>query len=42
VTLRDAPAGTGVLFRRTDIVGRDPLIPARWDRVEITPSTRES
>jgi UDP-3-O-[3-hydroxymyristoyl] N-acetylglucosamine deacetylase len=37
VTLRDAPAGTGVLFRRTDIVGRDPLIPARWDRVEITP-----
>lgn len=37
VTLREAPAGTGVLFRRTDIVGRDPLIPARWDRVEITP-----
>ncbi len=37
VTLREAPAGTGVLFRRTDVVGRDPLVPARWDRVEITP-----
>lgn len=37
VTLRDAPAGSGVVFRRTDIVGRDPVVPARWDRVEITP-----
>lgn len=37
VTLRDAPAGTGVVFRRADVVGRDPLVPARWDRVEITP-----
>jgi UDP-3-O-[3-hydroxymyristoyl] N-acetylglucosamine deacetylase len=26
-----------VLFRRTDVVGRDPLVPARWDRVEISP-----
>jgi UDP-3-O-[3-hydroxymyristoyl] N-acetylglucosamine deacetylase len=26
-----------VLFRRTDVVGRDPVIPARWDRVEISP-----
>lgn len=37
VTLREAPAGTGVTFRRTDVVGRDPLVAARWDRVEISP-----
>ena len=37
VTLREAPAGTGVVFRRTDVVGRDPLVAARWDRVEISP-----
>ena len=37
VTLREAPAGTGVIFRRTDVVGRDPQVAARWDRVEISP-----
>ena len=37
VTLREAPAGTGVVFRRTDVVGRDAVVPARWDRVEISP-----
>ena len=37
VTLREAVAGTGILFRRTDVVGADPLIPARWDRVQVSP-----
>lgn len=33
MTLQPAPAGTGILFRRTDVTGSDPLIPARHDRV---------
>lgn len=37
VTLREAPAQTGVLFRRADVVGRDPVVPARWDRVQVSP-----
>lgn len=36
-TLREAPAGSGVTFRRLDVVGRDPVVPARWDLVELAP-----
>jgi len=33
LTLRPAPRGAGIFFRRTDITGDDQLIPARWDHV---------
>ncbi len=33
MTLLPAPAGAGVVFRRIDIIGADPLVPARWDTV---------
>lgn len=36
VTLRPAPAGTGLAFRRTDLSGIDPVVPALWDRVGST------
>ena len=35
--LRPAPAGTGVVFRRTDGTLRDRAIPALWDRVASSP-----
>lgn len=34
--LHPAPAGHGIVFRRTDVKGANPRITARWDRV--TPS----
>lgn len=33
VTLCPAPANHGIVFRRSDVIGRNPLVPARWDRV---------
>jgi len=36
MTLYPADPGTGVVFVRTDIKGRDPVIPARYDRVVDT------
>ncbi|WP_093966268.1 UDP-3-O-acyl-N-acetylglucosamine deacetylase [Actibacterium lipolyticum] len=36
MVVRPASAEYGIWFRRTDVVGVDPLIPARWDAV--TPS----
>ncbi len=36
LVLKPAPAGTGVSFRRTDITGKDTLIPARADSVSDT------
>lgn len=35
--VRPASAEYGIWFRRTDVVGADPLIPARWDVVEQVP-----
>jgi len=32
-----APRDHGVVFRRSDIRGRDALVPARWDLVDQTP-----
>ena len=37
MTIRPAPAGQGVLFRRTDVTGADPVIAARWDNVVPSP-----
>jgi UDP-3-O-[3-hydroxymyristoyl] N-acetylglucosamine deacetylase len=37
MTLRPAPAGQGVLFRRTDDVSGNPIVPALWDRVIVSP-----
>lgn len=37
VTVRPAPADSGIVFRRTDPDGRGPDLPARWDRVVQTP-----
>ncbi len=36
MVVKPAPAGHGVVFRRTDVTGADPLVPAIWDAV--TPS----
>lgn len=33
MTVRPASADYGIWFRRTDIDGADPLVPARWDAV---------
>jgi UDP-3-O-[3-hydroxymyristoyl] N-acetylglucosamine deacetylase len=33
MTLNPAPAGTGIVFRRTDVQGAGAEIPARWDNV---------
>ncbi|WP_017927327.1 UDP-3-O-acyl-N-acetylglucosamine deacetylase [Limimaricola hongkongensis] len=37
LTLRPASAGHGIVFRRTDVVGIDARVPARWDLVQISP-----
>jgi UDP-3-O-[3-hydroxymyristoyl] N-acetylglucosamine deacetylase len=37
LTIRPAPADHGVVFRRTDIALGDRLVPALWDRVELSP-----
>ncbi|PRY95569.1 UDP-3-O-[3-hydroxymyristoyl] N-acetylglucosamine deacetylase [Hasllibacter halocynthiae] len=34
--LRPAPADHGIWFRRTDVSGRDPMVPALWDVVTPT------
>jgi UDP-3-O-[3-hydroxymyristoyl] N-acetylglucosamine deacetylase len=36
MTVRPAGLGHGIWFRRTDVTGADPMVPARWDAV--TPS----
>ncbi len=36
ITIAPAEAGTGILFRRTDVTDRDADIPATWDRVTDT------
>lgn len=36
VTVRPAPANSGIIFLRTDIENNDPRIPAQWDRVVDT------
>lgn len=33
VTVRSAAAGHGIWFRRTDVTGADPMVPALWDAV---------
>ena len=33
MTIRPAPAGTGIVFHRIDVTDRDPVVPARWDAV---------
>lgn len=33
MTIRPASAEYGIWFRRTDVTGRDALVPARWDAV---------
>lgn len=37
MTIHPAPAGQGVLFRRTDVVSGNRLVPALWDLVIISP-----
>jgi len=37
MTVNPADAGTGVVFRRSDVTSKDPLVPAQWDRVVISP-----
>jgi UDP-3-O-[3-hydroxymyristoyl] N-acetylglucosamine deacetylase len=36
MTLRPAPASSGIVFIRTDVTDRDNVIPALWDRVVDT------
>lgn len=36
LTIHPAPAGTGIVFVRSDITDRDNVIPARWDHVVDT------
>ena len=36
LTLRPAPAGSGVVFCRIDVADRDQRVPATWDRVSDT------
>jgi len=36
LTLLPAGADNGIWFRRSDVTGRDPMIPARWDHVVDT------
>lgn len=36
ITLRPAEAGHGIRFRRTDVTGADPVVPARYDAVSDT------
>lgn len=37
MTVRPAPAGQGIVFRRMDVTGHDPVVPALWDRVIVSP-----
>ncbi|SEM53252.1 UDP-3-O-[3-hydroxymyristoyl] N-acetylglucosamine deacetylase [Loktanella fryxellensis] len=37
MTLRPAPADTGVLFHRTDAAGQGARLPALWHNVEVSP-----
>lgn len=37
MTVHPASAEYGIWFRRTDVLGVDNLIPARWDVVEVSP-----
>lgn len=37
VTVHPAPTDHGIVFRRSDVTGADPMVPARWDLVEQTP-----
>jgi UDP-3-O-[3-hydroxymyristoyl] N-acetylglucosamine deacetylase len=37
VVLRPAPVGHGIVFRRSDVIAVDPLVPARWDLVVQEP-----
>jgi len=36
ISLRPAPAGHGIVFHRTDVTDRDPMIPARFNLVSDT------
>ena len=36
MVLRPAPTNTGIVFRRTDLTGIDPVIPANWRHVTAT------
>ncbi|SDE51666.1 UDP-3-O-acyl-N-acetylglucosamine deacetylase [Limimaricola pyoseonensis] len=37
MTVKPAPAGHGVVFRRGDVIGLDPVVPALWDHVRVSP-----
>jgi UDP-3-O-[3-hydroxymyristoyl] N-acetylglucosamine deacetylase len=37
MVLRPAPANHGIWFRRTDVIDRDPMVPAIWDAVLPAP-----
>ena len=37
MVVRPALAGTGIVFRRMDVVGIAGRLPARWDMVEVSP-----
>jgi UDP-3-O-[3-hydroxymyristoyl] N-acetylglucosamine deacetylase len=37
VVLCPAAAGTGIVFRRTDVIGKHADVPATWDRVILSP-----
>ena len=37
MVVRPALAGTGIVFCRTDILGRNPIIPALWHHVMVSP-----
>ena len=37
IVLHPAPAGHGIVFRRMDVAARTATVPARWDRVIVSP-----
>ena len=37
MVIQPASAEHGIWFKRADVIGTDPLIPARWDVVEQSP-----
>ncbi len=37
MTIHPASAEYGIWFRRTDVLDRDPMVPARWDAVDPAP-----
>ncbi|MEJ6479769.1 MAG: UDP-3-O-acyl-N-acetylglucosamine deacetylase [Octadecabacter sp.] len=37
MVVRPALAGTGIVFCRTDILGRNPIVPALWHHVMVSP-----